>query len=72
MVVTAPVIDLLRGTPTHEDRPYACISSNNSPTGPGGREKSPNHSCSRSKPSPPGFSGSSFGPAIYPSRGIDM
>jgi hypothetical protein len=37
-----------------------------------GRVKSPNHSCSRSKPSPPGLPGSSFGPAMYPSSDIDM
>src|SRR5207245_1053080 len=31
-----------------------------------------NHSCNRSKPSPPGLLGSSFGPAMYPSRDIDI
>ncbi len=42
----------------------------------GGRPYSPSgvviHSCSRSKPSPPGLPGASFGPAIYPSSDIDM
>jgi len=32
----------------------------------------PNQACSLSKPSPPGLPGSSFGPAMYPSRDIDM
>jgi hypothetical protein len=40
--------------------------------GPDGGEKSPYHSCSRLKLSPPGLPGSSFGPAMYPSSDIDM
>src|SRR5512132_1729174 len=52
------------------------ISSNNSPAGPDGRKNSPsgvvNHSCSRSKPSPPGLPSPSFGPAMYASSDIDM
>jgi hypothetical protein len=75
VTITAPVIDLLRSTPTRQP-PYVFISSNNSPAGPDGRPYSPSgvviHSCSRPKPSPPGLPGASFGPAMYPSSDIDM
>ena len=51
-------------------------TAHTAPAGPYGLPNSPsgvaNHSCSRSKPSPPGLPGSSFGPAMYPSRDIDM
>jgi hypothetical protein len=56
--------------------PVAFISSHTCPAGPDGRPDSPsgvtNHSCSRSKPSPPGLPDSSFGPAIDPSSDMDM
>src|SRR5918995_2282644 len=55
--------------------PDPLTSSINCPDGPDGRKNSPSgvtyHSCSRSKPSPPGLPGSSFGPAMYPSRDIE-
>jgi hypothetical protein len=37
VTITAPVIDLLRSTPTRQHAPYVFISSNNSPPGPDGR-----------------------------------
>src|SRR5215204_3387523 len=76
VTITAPVIDLLRSTPTRQHRAVRVHLVEQLPGGPDGRPYSPSgvviHSCSRSKPSPPGLPGASFGPAMYPSSDIDM
>jgi hypothetical protein len=81
MVVTAPVVGLFYGVATGEDG--ARVSDFVEKVFPKGRlvigfrrrpraDVNPNQSCSRMKSSPPGLSGLSFGPAMYPSSDIDM
>ena len=80
VVITAPVVDLFHGIATREDRAGRsdlvanCLpipdASESSAFGPGSAAN-PNHSWRRMK-SPPGFSGLSLGPAMYPSSDIDM
>jgi hypothetical protein len=68
--------DLLHRTPSHQYRAGRVPLVHQLSGRPGRPEELPsgvtNHSCNLSKPSPPGLPGSSFGPAMYPSRDIDM
>jgi hypothetical protein len=77
VMITAIVIDLFTVRRPANTAPVVSYSSINRRAGPSSwadcpSEPDPNHSCSRSKPSPPGFPGSSLGPAMCPSSDIDV
>jgi hypothetical protein len=74
MMISAPVIDLLGGPPSDDDR-AGRVQLVQLSGRPGRPDPIPYgvtaHSCSRSKPSPPGLPGSWYGPAMDPSSDID-
>jgi len=75
--LSVDVIDLLHRAPTRDDRARPVHHLAVPLAGPPGWPEElsvrvRNHWCSRLKPAPPGLSGLSFGPAMYPSRDIEM